>query len=152
MVIGWVGQVSAGRYFGEEVEFAISGYDPRDLLSGHYLTYRVDFGGDWKCSNELQYVPSCLCLEKDSSGKAKAISQQPCDDTTCPLFLKGDCRYGTFEAGIERFYFAEQHQKALAIVPPKASIKVKISSSGTGYVQELLVDNVPLSQWLKSQK
>ena len=28
---------------GTEIKVAITGYDPRDLLSGHYITYRIDW-------------------------------------------------------------------------------------------------------------
>ena len=151
VMLGWVSQIVIQRQFGEEVELPISGYDPRDLLSGHYLTYRVEYGNIGSCGNRSFDEAMCLCLEKDSSGKAIGTQLSSCEETSCRLFLKGNCRYGRFEAGIERFYFSESHQKALAVVPPKATIKVKVTSGGTGIVQSLLIDGTPLSEWLKQQ-
>ena len=29
---------------GSEIILPISGFDPRDILSGHYLVYRIDYG------------------------------------------------------------------------------------------------------------
>lgn len=42
-LLGWVGVLSYQRTTGQEVKVAVMGYDPRDLLSGHYIQYQIDW-------------------------------------------------------------------------------------------------------------
>ena len=39
----WTGTLFARRQSGQEIKVAIQGYDPRDLLSGHYIQYQIDW-------------------------------------------------------------------------------------------------------------
>jgi len=150
LMAGWVAKVVVERNRATEVEFAIEGYDPRDLLSGHYLTYSVNFQSPDLCKGSYG-EEICLCLEAPEGQLAKATQSMECANVSCPLYLKGSCRYGRFTSGIERFYFSETHTKRLAVVPPKATIKVRITSQGTGFVRELRIDGKPLAEWLRAQ-
>ena len=38
--LGWIGILSTRVESGQEVRIQIEGYDPRDLLSGHYILYQ----------------------------------------------------------------------------------------------------------------
>lgn len=49
--LGWVIYLSAFTALAQEVTVRITGYDPRDLLSGHYLAYQID----WKKTNCAQF-------------------------------------------------------------------------------------------------
>ena len=42
-LVGWTIFLTASRNQGTEVKVAVMGYDPRDLLSGHYIAYQVDW-------------------------------------------------------------------------------------------------------------
>lgn len=116
-----------------EVTLAIKGYDPRDLLSGHYLRYTVDYGIKL---DQIPRGPACLCLS--TSGKVALgswvgdCSQR--DPNSCPIFLRGTNNWRGFEAGIERFYFPEILKSKLAQVPEGATISVKVTAQGRGYV------------------
>lgn len=39
----WVATIEGQRYQGKEVVVRLRGYDPRDLLSGHYIRYQLDW-------------------------------------------------------------------------------------------------------------
>lgn len=39
----WVGTIEIERNMGREVIVRLQGYDPRDLLSGHYISYQLDW-------------------------------------------------------------------------------------------------------------
>lgn len=43
ILLMWVTTVVFERNMGREVIVRISGYDPRDLLSGHYINYTLDW-------------------------------------------------------------------------------------------------------------
>ena len=51
ILIGWTITLYAQRQSGQDVRVQITGYDPRDLLSGHYIQYRID----WKATDCTQF-------------------------------------------------------------------------------------------------
>jgi uncharacterized membrane-anchored protein len=133
---------------GTEVKFRVQGYDPRDLLAGHYLTYRVDYGSRITCgqfSNDLDYINTqhCLCLTVDNAGVATAATgaTESCAaiKESCSLWLKGQCQYNdNFQAQIERFYIPEGNRADNITTSENAQITVRISKSGRGMVTGLL--------------
>lgn len=151
LMFGWLGLVMLERANATTVQIPIRGFDPRDLLSGHYLTYQLDFGDVKVCGDRYSEESICVCLD-NSNAPAKPTHAASCADTTCPLFLKGNCKYGTFNAGVERFYFSEKYTKELAIVPQKSNIELKITDVGVGYVEDLIIDGKRVAEWLKAEK
>ena len=41
VLVAWTGYHTISSRIGTEIILKVAGYDPRDLLSGHYLTYNV---------------------------------------------------------------------------------------------------------------
>ena len=121
---------------GKEAVLPIGGYDLRDLLPGHYLRYRVDYGIENLCSghgNQEVYV----CLDN------KQISFSA--PRSCGLFIRGNCKYSNFEAGIERYYVPESDASRLEslIRDKEASILISVSSDGTAQIKDLLISGHP---------
>lgn len=56
LLIGWTCFLGYQRQSGSEVIVTITGYDPRDLLSGHYIAYQVD----WDKTDCTQF-PDQIC-------------------------------------------------------------------------------------------
>jgi uncharacterized membrane-anchored protein len=147
VMLTWVASLALHVQTGSEVELRITGYDPRDLLAGHYLRYQVEYGAPIDCRSGEAL---CLFLRQDAHGIATAESYGSCQESTAgALKLKGECRHGGFIANIERFYFPEKHGKTLAIVPDSATILVKIDEDGDGMVTDLKVKGLPLQEWLQ---
>jgi len=128
---------------GSQVILPIEGFDPRDLLSGHYLTYRINYGGSADCSRG-QKLYACLYKESGTEERYRArfISQDDSEDSDCTLFIAGRCENGRFAAGIEKFYIPEQHAAPLdrAVRTGKGKIVLKVSGSGAAAIQDLLID------------
>lgn len=120
--------------FGNEVVLPISGYDPRDLLSGHYLIYRIEYGVDGICSDRSGRRNGYVCLEP------KMFSYVP--PAGCTKLIRGVCNHGRFEAGIEKYYVPEDKARNLEkqIRSKSASIVLSVTSSGRVQVKDLLVD------------
>lgn len=153
----WVMKLEKNARRGIEVELPIEGYDPRDLLSGHYLTYRIQFGALNPCVEQSGYSRSdekCVCLKKQEKSvlwiadKIEFCGEEK-TDTSCKTFLRGSCKNGRFIAGIERFYFSETMTRQLAVVPTGASIVVRINSAGEAIVKDLKIDGMPYRDKLK---
>ena len=123
--------------FGTEVVLPIIGYDPRDLLAGHYLIYRIDYGVENICAANLGQQTGYVCLEP------KMFSFSEPD--SCKKLIAGECINGRFEAGIEKYYVPQEKAKDLeAQVQSKtASIVLSLTRGGQAQVKDLLVDGQP---------
>jgi uncharacterized membrane-anchored protein len=156
VLLGWVTRLELRRQQGQEVVLAVQAYDPRDMLSGHYLQYAVDYGFN-PCELKVGRGDSsvCVCLEAPSlrsdvwragwSGECSALPDE------CATHLRGSCEYSRFTAGIERFYIPEAYAPKLTRVPPNATITVRVAGDGSAQVTDLLVNGAPLSQYVAEQ-
>lgn len=121
---------------GVEVVLPITGYDPRDLLAGHYLTYRVDYGVEDPC-RDYSSQTACVCLSDEGNE-----FRSRCDATgRCRRFIAGSCREGRFMAGIERYYIPESKARELDAKVRRggAKIRVAVDPSGNAVVKDLIV-------------
>lgn len=59
----WVIWLSIGFVSGKEVVVVVGGYDPRDLLSGRYIQYQID----WNETDCAQF-PSGVCPKEEFCG------------------------------------------------------------------------------------
>lgn len=153
----WVARLNWLEHSGTKVQLAVTGYDPRDLLAGHYLNYTVNYGPAGDCPRDDSFVEAtemCVCLVPTPATQLhEANWSGPCDvrPEECPVFIKGNCNYGRFTADIERFYFPETFQSTLAVVPEKSTITVALTPEGRGIVTSFAVDGVDLLDYAKSR-
>lgn len=137
----WCARIYLTTATGTVVEFNVRGYDPRDLLAGHYIRYTVDYG-DYPVCQDVQDDPAhCICLETmPESGIAVASWSGACrQNPDCDLVLAGRCQHSRFLADIERFYIPEQYAQVLMVAPPDSTIRVVIGNR-KGYVVDYLVN------------
>lgn len=120
---------------GYEVTLKIYGYDPRDLLSGHYVVYAVDYGIPDLCRDYSTIQTAYICLDTKTFSSVL--------DTKCKHFIRGICSYGHFEAGIEKFYIPENKAAMLdkKVRNKKASIVISVSPEGRAQIKDLLIDD-----------
>ena len=126
---------------GEEYTLPISGYDPRDLLSGRYLTYRVNYGIPDLCKDPPRMaengqqrkstVTAYVCL--------KPRSVRYGSNRNCSVFIKGRCVGGRLKAGIERFYIPESKARDYdrRLRDEGAEIVISIKANGRASVKGL---------------
>jgi uncharacterized membrane-anchored protein len=117
---------------GTRVILKISGYDPRDLLSGHYLLFRVNYGVTPGC-NDHEAEPAYVCLTKQTFEYG-----EPKD---CAVAIAGICQSGRFVAGIERFYVPQENAFELEkhVRGKDASIELAIKN-GKAQIVDLLIE------------
>lgn len=142
VMLGWLGNLTYLRESGVEVELPITGYDPRDLIAGNYLQFRVTYGPKGGCPKEVERnQPVCQCLSKEGTS-ASVYWAGACDikPSECTIFIKGKCPYyQDFIAGIERFYISEEKSQARFQPSPNAKVKLRVPSNG----QALVVGIIP---------
>lgn len=132
------------RNAGTEIVLPIEGFDPRDLLSGHYLIYTVNYGfaGEQGCPTSS--VPATVCLQPEPV-KVYAAGDLP---THCTQFIRGTCDDSArFTAGIERFYIPEKHARVLdkLVRDRKGSLVLSVTHDGNAAIRNLLIEGKP---WL----
>ncbi len=132
---------------GTEVTLNITGYDPRDLLSGHYLTYQINY----------PKINIAQCQEYRSMGEVFLnLDTGEISDTktTTDTWLMGRCGHNNFNSGLNKFYIPQKYAKELDNILRTgkfpASIKVMITNSGKGYVKQLYFDGMPWQQFLEN--
>lgn len=129
----------------------IVGYDPVDMLSGHYLVYRYDFGKLDICKDVPNHMNVCICVGHgfNKDNEIIATKKIECDvaGKTCDLHIKGRCDYSTFLTSSERFYFPESYSAVLARVPENAQAEISIQKNGAINLRNIYVWDQPLLDW-----
>lgn len=133
-------QKAQQRATGVEVTLPIEGFDPRDLLSGHYLTYQIDYGIHTGCPTQETVVD--LCLEP-----IRAIYPQGERPTHCHVFLRGYCDSSSafLVENLNRFYIPEQYATELdrRVRDKQGSLVLSVDNAGNAIIKDLLIDGEP---------
>jgi uncharacterized membrane-anchored protein len=139
--IAVLGTLTGYRHYvyttGQEITLPISGCDPRDLISGHYLAYQIDYDVKDICKPiPIPSMPATICLTP------KMFSYGESPPKTCTLFIRGTCESSQFSAGIERYYVPEHQGEILEkeVRSKKASILISVTKNGDALVKDLLID------------
>lgn len=148
-LIAVAGMKAQQRASGIEVVLPIEGFDPRDLLSGHYLTYRVDYGIPTSCG-EMYETQADLCLEPTRA--VYPHNQRPDD---CRLFLRGYCdtNTGFSVENLNRFYIPEEHAAVLdsKVRDKQGSLVLAVDAQGNAVIKDLLINGKPWRDALTSE-
>lgn len=135
---------------GQSFRIAIRGYDPRDLLRGHYLDYTFDFDwhGESTCGRLVEGVPAgldascCICLTADVDADTQAHARQvACDQvSTCDGWLHASALTPPL-----RYFVPERHASDLEEALPKrrAALTVTCGPGGQPAIGELTLDGQP---------
>ena len=135
---------------GEVWKFEISGYDPRDLLRGHYVNYQVEF--DWQKDKGVCHDKKdcCLCLnrKRDSLDLTK-VSKLSCSLATkrCDGLIREE-----YVQELRKYFILGDKGKALekTIREKRAEILVFMSDEGHPVVLDLLLDGNTWSTAIKN--
>lgn len=126
------------RHQGQAVTIPITGFDPRDLLSGHYLTYQLNYGAiNNDCKPEA--APAIMCL----APKIQLHVNTQAKPTDCELYIRGQCDdLGRFTANIERFYIPEEYATVLdrKVRNNQGALVLGVDSQGKATIRDLLID------------
>jgi len=155
VIAGWLAYLAAAFSGGTDIVFKIEGYDPRDLLRGHYLQYRVLY--DFRIPDRavgMRPREECLCVTAGEDGYGRGTWIGDCaarDVSACPRFIRGRVDYQGFSAGIERFYFPEEYRGQLLTVPPGATALIRVARNGVAFVRDLKVGEESIVDYARRQ-
>jgi uncharacterized membrane-anchored protein len=135
----------------KEWEFRVAGYDPRDLLEGHYIRLRVelDQGASRTACSESQGDSCCLCLTA-----LGAHTPPRAERATCEV-ARAECDGAVREQelrAIDRYYVPESRAEELtrrfqqAARQETARLVVAVDARGIPQVKALVVDGERLEE------
>lgn len=121
---------------------AITGYDPRDLVRGHYLRYRLDWRGGAPVE-ECTAAPCCYCFRASPGAPPVEpdVSKVSCSAVSaCESWFPDE----RLEA-LQKFFIPEDRASALEsdLRSRKAQLLVRVSSDGDAVITDLLLDGRP---------
>lgn len=153
------------------VRFEIEPYDPRDLLYGHYLQFRIR----WNWDEDSKALPPeranardiCLCIgqgEIDPPVHAVECAALRQKEKICAHSLRGGNYYANpsaDEGGVQdytspfnRYYVDERYALALERVfrdgKEKFHIGLSMRGNGKAAVENLYVGGTPLSEYVRA--
>jgi uncharacterized membrane-anchored protein len=150
-LLGWCGWLEWKLISGREVRVAIEGYDPRDLLSGHYIQYSLALNQPEACTNRQKDQDVCICLDTNPTESSYSIGtwSGTCSDrpSACTVYLRGRCEGPRFSADVERYYIPESLAPVLSRVPENASVVLKLDDDGLAHVKRVLVNQQSIEEY-----
>lgn len=124
---------------GRPYRIAIEGYDPRDMVRGHFLRYRLQFA--WDEPRERCTTAECAyCLRGPAGSEPRVVKVSAGDTADC------DASFPEKQLDhLQEFYIPEDRGTALeqAIRKHKAELSVRVSGGGAVVIQDLLLDGRP---------
>lgn len=119
---------------GNDHILAIEGYDPRDLLSGNYIRFRIKYNVPRTCP--IQDGMAYMCMKPEQRLMVPSV------DSNCQEWTEGRCLSGIFEDNINRFYVPIENAKAVEKEVLAGNAKVRLSvGQGNHVVKDLLINN-----------
>ena len=148
----------------QEYRIAIEGYDPRDLLKGHYMIFRYQWpegAVDMFADNTYPRTPDvCACMSGDPVNPQvrfdACVSIHP-RHKTCEGAVKvtGGAGFAGYQPGddLRRYFIPEEHaadlEKMLRSGAHKFEVGIVPRDGGEAQLKMLYVDGMPLDQFLK---
>lgn len=135
------------QFYQPEWRFLVRGYDPRDLLRGHYLSYTIDFetNSPGTCATSSD---CCLCLTRTGGKTRPQAERRTCSEAkSCDGFIAAE----QLEQ-LNRYYIpegkAQEYEQLLmnARREKRAEIVLSIDRQGHPVVKQLEIDGVPIEQ------
>lgn len=150
-LVGLIARAEFGLRSGPSFRIPIAGFDPRDLLHGHYFSYQYAFNwqGASNCGSERESVPQptldpacCLCLTRvEGSVQNPEVRQVWCEEArTCDGWLRTN-----FVQPPLRYFVPEDRAEALekALQDRKASLELNSDPRGQPRIHDLYLDDRP---------
>jgi hypothetical protein len=150
VLLGWLALLQYRISTGTTIRIAVTGYDPLDIFSGHYINYTIK---DSACTEEARSSPTssfCICFNQEAGQSLYAPYWKGfCDarPTNCALYVKGSCRYSRFDSPINRYSIPEVYSRTLARTPENSSIDLVLYGDGNGLVKRMYVGEQTVEEY-----
>jgi uncharacterized membrane-anchored protein len=140
---GWIAREEMFRT-GDLIQLPLDGYDPRDLLSGHYVRFRL------AAERETEALPHqdgdvSACLERGGDGMHH-VTHLRAPGEVC-TFVSGSATPYRVDFGVDRFYVDERRANDVSrvVAGPTTYLVATVDASGTIHPVDLVVSGTSMS-------
>ena len=135
---------------GSEWDISVRGYDPRDLLRGHYLRFRLDYNYIDSKENNCSGDDCCLCLNK-TEHQAPKVHKTDCATakTQCDAFILPE-----LEHSLNRFYIPETKARLAETLLQEARehdtayLRLSINAKGEPRIVDMVINREQMNKLL----
>ena len=139
---------------GEQWSFELRGYDPRDLLRGHYLQFNILYDWDQEKNECNSGNDCCLCLTKNETRVPK-VHRTACSTAKnqCDGFI-----LSSKQNVLNRYYIPEASAKRAeklliqARVNREAFLNVSINKKGEPVILDLIINGQSINEIIKQDE
>ncbi|MCC6811233.1 MAG: GDYXXLXY domain-containing protein [Deltaproteobacteria bacterium] len=141
---GWIAQNEWAQRAGVEVILPVEGYDPRDLLSGHYVRFRLVAVAQANALGITEDGETRFCIEPNALGRWNVTRVA---GKTCAKVLVGTVKKGRVDFGVDRFFVDERRQNEVVGFRADDStfLRARLGSDGHLQIVDLVVSGRSLS-------
>lgn len=137
---GWIAKEQLSRR-GGQVRLPVEGYDPRDLLSGHFVRFRLVAEREAEALAGDREGELAFCVEEGEGWLLHVTRLRGAGDDCAP-FLTGVVRErGRIDFGVDRFYVDERRANEVTFVQagPDTYLVATIDGAGRVHAIDLVV-------------
>lgn len=130
--------------YGKVVRLPIEGYDPRDILSGHYVIYNIKYGIEDLCKKEYKIErDACVCINEPESSNSFVYACTENSLKNCKVYIRGKCERNRFVAGIEKYFIPQEKANHYdrEVRKGTAEIEISVDKYGKAIVKDLILPN-----------
>jgi uncharacterized membrane-anchored protein len=144
---GWISSLEAGLRY-DTVKLPVEGFDPRDLLSGRYIRFRLvaerEAAALVPVQDRLRSGPVSFCAEA-SAGLVHPVRMRAPGER-CALVLTGELVGGVVRFPADRFYVDERRAGQVAAVRagPRTYLVATLDEGGAVHAVDLVVEGESL--------
>jgi len=151
VLLGWTLSVQSMIAEGTKLDLPVRGYDPRDILAGHYLSVSVDYDSfPSECENEDRHIRWKKQTAYFCAGSGRIVLER---DAECGVFIKGYCGYKRFYDDISRFYVSEKTagklERAIRNNENNPMLRLSVTQDGRAFPVDLILQGMSYKEWLK---
>lgn len=168
VLAGVTGDAVAKRNTGGKIwQVKIAGYDPRDLLYGHYLTYRMAWDIRENASFPYNSYPygeqTCLCLNSSGSGGRDPVATplscgmektMQCESVIRVNRSGGSVYSLNMKDAAQRHFIPEENarhvERLLRTDGHTLRVEFMARSDRSAHIRDLYVDDQPLETYLRT--
>lgn len=146
---GWIASLEAGLRH-DAVKLPVEGFDPRDLLSGHYVRFRLiaerEAAALLPQDARLRGGRMSFCAEESQGFVHPVHVREPGEG--CKLVLTGDVSGEGVRFGAERFYLDERRAREVMLVRagPTTYLLATLDDGGSVHAVDLVVDGKSMAR------
>jgi uncharacterized membrane-anchored protein len=143
---GWIAYEEISRK-GDRIRLPVEGYDPRDLLSGHYVRFQLTAAREAKALAPSGAKEIAVCLERSGNGLYHVSRLQSVGDA-CKPFLIGSRASTGIDFGIDRFYVDERIANEVRTVQAGSDtyLIATIDARGTAHAVDFVINGKSLGR------